>query len=213
MDHDSIIAREGLPFIVPLVIFTIGFAFFNIFWLASLFFIATAFVTWFFRNPQRKVPDDANAIISPADGEIIKIEGVLEGDYLKGPSKKISIFMNVFNVHVNRIPYSGTVESIHYNKGDFFSASLDKASLHNEKNSIIIKTDDGKKILTVQIAGLIARRIECWIKEGMYVNKGERFGLIRFGSRLEVFLPSDSITSVKVGDKVKAGETLIGWLK
>jgi phosphatidylserine decarboxylase len=121
--------------------------------------------------------------------------------------------MNIFNVHVNRVPYSGVVKGIYYNKGDFFSADLDKASLFNERNSIIIRTDDGKEILTVQIAGLIARRIECWVKEGMNVCKGERFGLIRFGSRLEVFLPSDSIMSVKVGDKVKAGETPIGWLK
>jgi len=212
MDHDGIIAREGLPFIVPLGVSSIVFAFFGIIWLTSLFFIATAFVTWFFRNPRRKTPEDEKAVISPADGEIIKIEDVMESIFLKGPAKKISIFMNVFNVHVNRIPYSGVVNSIHYNKGGFFSANLDKASLSNERNSILIKTDDGKEILTVQIAGLIARRIECWVKEGMHVCKGERFGLIRFGSRLEVFLPSDSITSVKVGDKVKAGETPIGWL-
>jgi phosphatidylserine decarboxylase len=121
--------------------------------------------------------------------------------------------MNVFNVHVNRIPYSGTIDRVHYNKGNFFSANLDKASSLNERNSVLIKTDDGKEILTIQIAGLIARRIECWIKEGMNVKKGDRFGIIRFGSRLEVFLPSDSITTVKIGDKVKAGETLIGWLK
>ena len=213
MNHDNIIAREGFPFIIPLCIFTVIFALFGFIWITILFFIATAFVTWFFRNPQRKTPDDTKAVISPADGEVIKIEDVPENDFLTGPSKKISIFMNVFNVHVNRIPYSGTVDSIRYYKGNFFSANLDKASSLNERNSILIKTDNGKEILTVQIAGLIARRIECWIKERMHVKKGDRFGLIRFGSRLEVFLPSDSITSVKIGDKVKAGETLIGWLK
>ena len=213
MNHESIIVREGLPFIIPLGVFTIAFAFSGFIWLMSLFFIATAFVTWFFRNPQRNTPDDNKAVVSPADGEIIKIEDIVKNDLLKGPSKKVSIFMNIFNVHVNRIPYSGLVKGVYYNKGDFFSADLDKASLSNERNSILIKTDDGKEILTVQIAGLIARRIECWVKEGMNVCKGERFGLIRFGSRLEVFVPSDSITSVKVGDKVKAGETLIGWLK
>jgi phosphatidylserine decarboxylase len=105
------------------------------------------------------------------------------------------------------------VVGIEYNKGNFFSANLDKASELNERNSVLIKTDDGKKILTVQIAGLIARRIECWVKEGMHVRKGERFGLIRFGSRLEVFLPPDAIISIRVGDRVRAGETLIGWLK
>jgi phosphatidylserine decarboxylase len=213
MNHDGIIAREGLPFIIPLGIFTILFAFFGFIWITILFFIATAFVTWFFRNPKRRTPDDPKSVISPADGEVIKIEDIPESDFLKGPSKKISIFMNVFNVHVNRIPYSGTINRIHYHKGNFFSANLDKASSLNERNSILIKTDNGKEILTVQIAGLIARRIECWVKEGMHVNKGDRFGLIRFGSRLEIFLPSDSITSVKIGDKVKAGETPIGWLK
>ncbi len=213
MNHESFIVREGLPFIIPLGVFTIVLAFFGFAWLTAIFLIATAFVAWFFRNPQRKILDDTKAVVSPADGEIIKIEDIMKNDLLKGPSKKVSIFMNIFNVHVNRMPYSGVVKGIYYNKGDFFSADLDKASLFNERNSILIKTDDGKEILTVQIAGLIARRIECWVKEGMNVSKGERFGLIRFGSRLEVFLPPDSITSVKVGDKVKAGETPIGWLK
>ena len=213
MNHDSIIVREGLPFIIPLGIFTLIFSIFGIIWTASIFFIATCFVTWFFRNPEREFPDGAKSIISPADGKIIKIENVVENDFLKGPTRKISIFMNVFDVHVNRIPYSGTVADIEYNKGHFFSANLDKASELNERNSVLIKTDDGKKILTVQIAGLIARRIECWVKEGMHVRKGERFGLIRFGSRLDVFLPPDAIISIRVGDRVRAGETLIGWLK
>jgi phosphatidylserine decarboxylase len=213
MNHNSIIVREGLPFIIPLGIFTLIFSLFGIIWGASIFFIATCFVAWFFRNPEREFPDDAKAVISPADGEIIKIENVVESDFLKGQAQKISVFMNVFDVHVNRIPYSGTVADIEYNKGNFFSANLDKASELNERNSVLIKTDDGKKILTVQIAGLIARRIECWVKEGMHVRRGERFGLIRFGSRLEVFLPPDAIISIRVGDRVRAGETLIGWLK
>ncbi|HVO65745.1 MAG TPA: phosphatidylserine decarboxylase family protein [Syntrophales bacterium] len=213
MNHESIIAREGFPFILPLGAFTIIFAFFGFTWLAFLFFVATAFVTWFFRNPQRKTPEDNKAVVSPADGQVIKIEDITKNDLLNTPSRKVSIFMNIFNVHVNRIPYSGVVKGVYYNKGDFFSADLDKASLSNERNLILIRTDEGKEILTVQIAGLIARRIECWVKEGMNVCRGERFGLIRFGSRLEVFLPSDSTVAVKVGDKVRAGESLIGWLK
>ena len=213
MNHNSIIVREGLPFIIPLGIFTLIFSLFGIFWAASIFFIATCFVAWFFRNPEREFADGAKAVISPADGAVIKIENVVEGDFLKGPAQKISVFMNIFNVHVNRIPYAGTVGAIEYNKGNFFSANLDKASELNERNMVLINTDDGKKILTVQIAGLIARRIECWVKEGMHVGRGERFGLIRFGSRLEVFLPPDAMISIKVGDKVKAGETPIGWLK
>ncbi len=213
MKHDSIIVPEGLPFIIPLGIFTLIFFLFGISWAAALLFVATCFVTWFFRNPERAFADAKNAVISPADGEVIKIEEGVESDLLNGPAQKISVFMNVFNVHVNRMPYSGTVAAIEYDKGNFFSANLDKASTLNERNSVLVKTDDGKKILTVQIAGLIARRIECWVKEGMHVEKGERFGLIRFGSRLEVFLPPDAVISVAVGDKVRAGETPIGWLK
>ena len=213
MDHNSFIIREGLPFIIPLGIFTLIFSIVDIIWAASIFFIATCFVAWFFRNPERECPEGEKSVISPADGEVIKIENSIESDFLDGPMQKISVFMNVFDVHVNRLPYSGTVAHIQYNKGKFFSANLDKASELNERNSILIETDDGNKILTVQIAGLIARRIECWVKEGMQVRKGERFGLIRFGSRLEVFLPPDAIISVRVGDRVRAGETLIGWLK
>jgi phosphatidylserine decarboxylase len=213
MNHNSFIIREGLPFIIPFGIFTLIFSIVDIIWVASIFFIATCFVAWFFRNPEREFPEGEKAVISPADGEVIKIENSMDGDFLDGPTQKISVFMNVFDVHVNRMPYSGTVAHIQYNKGKFFSANLDKASELNERNAILIETDDGNKILTVQIAGLIARRIECWVKEGMQVRKGERFGLIRFGSRLEVFLPSDAIISVRVGDRVRAGETLIGWLK
>lgn len=213
MDHNSIIARQGFPFIAPLGLLALIFAISGKVWISSLFFLLTAFVTWFFRNPVRKSPDAVNVIVSPADGKVIKIEDVAENDLLKGYSRKISIFMNVFNVHVNRVPYSGTVEAIHYRKGKFFSANLDKASSLNEKNSLLIKTNSGKHILTEQIAGLIARRIECWVQVGAYVNKGDRFGLIRFGSRLDVFLPVDTVISVRIGEKVKAGETPIGWLQ
>jgi phosphatidylserine decarboxylase len=213
MNQSSIIARQGFPFIIPLGVLTVIFAYLGVMWVSSLFFLLTAFVTWFFRNPERKSSEDAEVVVSPADGEIIKIEDVMENDLLNEPSKKISIFMNVFNVHVNRVPYPGIVDVIRYREGKFFSANLDKASSVNEKNSILIKTDNGEKILTEQIAGLIARRIECWLKEGMHVNKGDRFGLIRFGSRLDVFLPVDTIISVKIGDKVRAGETPIGRLQ
>jgi phosphatidylserine decarboxylase len=213
MNHNSIIARQGLPFIIPLGLLAVIFVISEMIWVASLFFLLTAFVTWFFRNPARKPPDDVNVVVSPADGKVIRIENVTENDLIKGPSRKISIFMNVFNVHVNRMPHSGTVDAIQYRRGKFFSANLDKASSLNEKNSILIKTNSGKHILTEQIAGLIARRIECWIQVGMHVNKGDRFGLIRFGSRLDVFLPIDTVISVRIGDKVKAGETPIGWLQ
>jgi phosphatidylserine decarboxylase len=213
MDRNSIIAKEGFPFIVPLLALTVLLVFLGQTWLSILFFLITVFVTWFFRNPERQSPEEARIIVSPADGKVIRIEDVIEKNFLNGPSKKVSIFMNVFNVHVNRIPYSGTVDVIHYHEGRFFSANLDKASSLNEKNSILISTEDGKKILTEQIAGLVARRIECWIEAGMNVTRGERFGLIRFGSRLDVFLPVDTQISVSIGDRVKAGESPIGWLQ
>lgn len=212
MNHSSIIVREGMPFIISLGILVVVFTFVGVLWAAAFFLIATLFVAWFFRNPERNTPENEKAVISPADGKILSIEEATEDSILKGTFKKISIFMSVFNVHVNRIPYSGRVDSIVYRKGKFFSANLDKASSLNEKNLILVKTDDGQEILTVQIAGLIARRIVCWIKEEMKVTKGQRFGLIRFGSRLEIFLPLDSTISVKVGDRVKGGETPIGYL-
>ncbi|MDO9529458.1 MAG: phosphatidylserine decarboxylase family protein [Syntrophales bacterium] len=212
MDYSNRIAREGLIFILPLVITTIILGAVGMYWWTAFFFIASSFVIWFFRDPKRNIPEGGKEVISPADGRVIRIEEIREDTILKGRFKKISIFMSVFNVHVNRIPCSGRVESILYRKGKFFSANLDKASSLNEKNSVLVKTDDGQEILVVQIAGLIARRIVCRIKEGMNVTKGQRFGLIRFGSRLEVFLPLDSTISVKVGDRVKGGETPIGYL-
>jgi phosphatidylserine decarboxylase len=214
MSHSSFIIREGWPFIVLFGGAAIFSALFDGGWLTVLLFVLTVFVSWFFRNPERKMPDNQNCVLSPADGKVIKIENnFVSDDLATGSFKKISIFMNVFNVHVNRIPYSGTIIAVGYRKGKFLSANLDKASELNEKNSILIKTDDGSEILVVQIAGLIARRIVCWLKEGMTVKRGERFGLIRFGSRLEVFLPCNANISIKIGDKVRAGETPIGYLK
>jgi len=209
---NSLIIPEGIPFIIPPGAVTIVAFFCKAMGAAVLLFVVTAFVLWFFRNPERKVPEDTRVVVSPADGKVLKIEDVIENELVRGPCKKISIFMSLFNVHVNRVPVSGTVMSIRYKKGKFLSADLDKASSLNERNTILVKTDEGRYILTVQIAGIIARRIVCWLKEGMYVKKGERFGLIQFGSRLELFLPFDTTISVRVGDKVKAGETPIGYL-
>ena len=211
--HDSVIVKEGIPLIIPpgaaaIIAILAGFP-----WIAWFFTLLTLFVVWFFRNPERTGPENPFQCISPADGKVIRIEAVPGGSDSGLPFLKISIFMNVFNVHVNRIPFSGQVASIRYSPGKFLSANLDKASALNEKNTVIIRMDDGKEIVVVQIAGLIARRIVCWIKEGMRVKRGERFGLIRFGSRVEVLLPPGSIPLVKIGDKVRAGETLIGELK
>ncbi|MHB9099632.1 MAG: phosphatidylserine decarboxylase family protein [Syntrophales bacterium] len=210
--HRSLIISEGVPFIIPLGVVTLAAFIAGFTWIGVLILLATLFVIWFFRNPERTMPENPLQIISPADGRVIGIEEAASVEYPGRSFLKISIFMNIFNVHVNRIPFSGEVLSIRYKPGKFLSANLDKASALNERNTVLIRTSDGREIITVQIAGLIARRIVCWLKEGMKVTKCERFGLIRFGSRVELFLPTDSILLVKKGDKVRAGETPIGEL-
>jgi phosphatidylserine decarboxylase len=212
MKHDNIIAHEGYPFIVFSLVITIFIAFLGIGWLAILFVFITFFIVWFFRNPERSFQEEEKVLISPADGKIIKIENVEVNGTISGRFKKISIFMNVFNVHVNRAPYSGKIEAINYHEGKFISANLDKASLDNERNEVMIRAEDGRRVWMVQIAGLIARRIVCWVDVGATIKKGERFGLIRFGSRVDVYLPEDSRISVKLKDKVKAGQTVLGYL-
>ena len=172
----------------------------------------TLFTVWFFRNPERKTPTGEKLVISPADGKVIIIEDIHDHELMSGPLRKVSIFMNVFNVHVNRVPCAGRIETIRYYSGKFMSANLDKASSDNERNGLIIRMDDGRAIGMIQIAGLVARRIVCWVNEGMMLKKGERVGLIRFGSRVDVLLPSDTTLLVKPGDHVRAGETPIGGL-
>lgn len=209
-NHGGIIVKEGLWFVIPLWMLTCISVGAGCPWTSAFLGVLSLFVTWFFRNPERKTPDKPRQLISPADGKVIRIEEV-PGENRTGRSLlKISIFMNIFNVHVNRVPCSGEILSIRYKPGKFLSADLDKASALNERNTILIRTDDGREVMTVQIAGLIARRIVCWLKEGMKVKKGERLGLIRFGSRVELFLPLGSTVLVKVGQKVRAGETPIG---
>jgi phosphatidylserine decarboxylase len=193
-------------------VITVFIAFLGISWLLLLMALITLFIVWFFRNPERHFIEDNKVVICPADGKVIKVDNVETKGTTSGKFKKISIFMNVFNVHVNRAPYSGTIEAVNYHEGQFISANLDKASLDNERNEIIIRTGDGRLISAVQIAGLIARRIVCWVEPGDVVQKGERIGLIRFGSRVDVYLPEDSTIKVKIGDKVKAGETHLGYI-
>jgi len=210
MSHESPIAPEGVPFIISAILITSLCMYFGWTWAAVIFGLTTLFITWFFRNPQRHPPGDPKAIISPCDGKVIRIETVESHELLAGPLKKISIFMNVFNVHVNRIPYGGVVEVIRYYPGKFLTANLDKASAENERNALVIGMENGEKMLVIQIAGLVARRIVCWVAEGMNVSRGQRFGLIRFGSRLDVFLSPRTNVCVRVGDKVRSGETTLG---
>ncbi len=210
----SLIHKEGWKFAT---IFFLTSSLLLMVWLpfAIIGFLLTFFVVWFFRDPDRKTPNIKNKIISPADGKICLIDKAKPPKELLMDSKemfRICVFMNVFNVHVNRSPVKGTIREIVYKKGQFLNASLDKASEKNERNSLIIETDDNKKIIVTQIAGLIARRILSFVSNKDKIDVGERFGLIRFGSRVDIYLPEGSKAAVKIGDTVKAGETIIGSL-
>ena len=208
------VAREGIPFIIiglALTFFTLAL---HVESLATLFALLTALTIYFFRDPDRVPVIEEKAVVTPADGKILSVDKLENGDSrTKDAAVKISIFMSIFNAHVNRIPIKGTITHLSYHAGRFFSANTDKASFENEHNVVTLETDDKKNIVCVQIAGLIARRIVCWVKPGDHVETGQRFGLIRFGSRLEVYLPPDTIPTVKKGDKVKAGLTIIGYLR
>ena len=171
------------------------------------------FVCWFFRDPDRVIPQDPHAIISPADGRVVKVAREETNPYWEGPCTKVSIFMNIFNVHVNRVPMGGVVEKAAYFPGKFINASLDKASEDNERNALVIKTPAGYSYTVVQIAGLIARRIVCRVEKGDHLERGRRYGMICFGSRLDLHLPLETEIAVALGDKVKAGSSVIGVMK
>jgi phosphatidylserine decarboxylase len=207
------IAWEGIPFVLGGVALTALFFILDLQLLAIFLALLTLFTGYFFRDPNRNPVDQEKAVLTPADGRILTIRNLETGDSRSGDKAiKISIFMSVLNAHINRMPVSGRVSQLAYHPGRFFSANLDKASLHNENNVVTLETDSRKRIILVQIAGLIARRIVCWVKTGDYVQTGQRFGLIRFGSRLEVYLPPDTAITVSVGQKVKAGQTVLGYL-
>jgi phosphatidylserine decarboxylase len=208
-----LLAKEGIPFIVGGWAVTVLLYFLTPWPFSAIALLLTLFVMYFFRDPDRKAQIPEGAILSPADGKIIEVR-TLQSDEspLQAPALKISIFMSVFNVHVNRIPVNGIVRKISYHTGRFFSANLDKASSDNESNRLLLETPAGRRILVIQIAGLIARRIACWVEEKDRVRAGERFGLIRFGSRVEVFAPEPVRSAVKVGHRVKAGQTILGYL-
>lgn len=211
-NRSTIFAVEGRPFYGALIAVTVVVAIAQCAWWTLFFGGLAAFVMYFFRNPERVVPQAEGVVVSPADGRIIQKKTVEEDKYLGGKAIKVSIFMNVFNVHVNRSPFKGRVVDVDYIPGKFLNASFDKASEHNERNAVVLETEKGQKILFIQIAGLIARRIVCYVSPGDELEKGERFGLIRFGSRVDVYLPPDSDVQVKVGDIVSAGETVLGTL-
>jgi len=207
------VAREGIPFILlgtALTILSIWLGFLSLFVILSL---VTAFVTYFFRDPERVPEETGHAVLSPADGRVLKTVSLTDTDNPFGsPCQEVSIFMSLFNVHVNRAVASGVVTDVVYHEGRFFSANLDKASDLNERNGITIETPEGRTLVVVQVAGLVARRIACWVGPGDRLVAGQRFGLIRFGSRLDVYVPEDVRITARAGQRVKAGQSVIGYL-
>jgi phosphatidylserine decarboxylase len=202
-----IIAREGWPFLAISVALSAATTLWCALWSIPLWII-TVFVLQFFRDPSREVPTQANAITSAADGKVIVVEKAYD-EFLKREALKISVFMNVFNVHSNRAPLDGTVQQRWYFPGKFFNAALAKASLENERNALWLKTQDGQDVTCVQIAGLIARRILCYVDHGDILRRGQRYGFIRFGSRVDIYLPLTATPKVSLGDKVSAGSTIL----
>ncbi len=206
------IAAEGWIFILPLAAATVLSAIIGWKYPTVVLLVLTLFILFFFRDPERAIPEGKGVVVSPADGKVIVIKDVYEPDYLKQDVKQISIFLSVFNVHVNRSPVAGTVEAVQYHPGKFLAAWDDKASLDNEQTAVVIA--NGKdRILVKQIAGLIARRIVCYAKPGDAIKTGERYGLIRFGSRVDIFLPKHADIRVKPGDRVKGARDIIAELK
>jgi phosphatidylserine decarboxylase len=205
-----IIAREGWPFLAIAVAAAAVVAWFAGWWSLPLW-IAALFVLQFFRDPAREVPGDASTVVSPADGRIVAVENT-QDPYLKRPAIKVSVFMNVFNVHSNRSPVDGEVKQGWYHAGSFLNAALDKASLENERNALWLKTAKGQDITCVQVAGLIARRILCYVKAGDRLARGDRYGFIRFGSRVDIYLPLGSSVKAALGDKVHASSTILAIL-
>ena len=206
-----IIAREGWPFVIGSFAVALGVTFAAGWQWALFFWLLAFFVLQFFRDPPRPIPSAARAVLAPADERIVTVERTVD-PYLQRDALKLSVFMNVFNVHSNRSPADGLVREVWYHAGSFLNAALSKASLENERNALWIKTADGTDITCVQVAGLIARRILCYVKAGDALARGERYGFIRFGSRVDVYLPLSATPKVAIGDKVFASSSVIADL-
>lgn len=206
-----IIAREGWPFLAIAVGIAVLLTFTGPWLLAVLAWIVALFVLQFFRDPPRVVPTEPRAVLAPADGRVVKVERARD-PWLDRDALKISVFMNVFNVHSNRSPVDGVVVNVWYHAGSFLNAALDKASLENERNALHLATAGGQDVTCVQIAGLIARRILCYTKPGDTLARGQRYGFIRFGSRVDVYLDPAAVPKVAVGDTVAATGTILALL-
>jgi len=206
------IAREGWPFVAISILVALALSWWTPWWLAALGWLATLFVVQFFRDPPRAVPQQANVVLSPADGKIVFVAGARD-PYLDRDALKISVFMNVFNVHSNRSPVDAVVKNKWYHAGSFLNAALDKASLENERCALQLQTPAGADVTCVQIAGLVARRILCYVEAGAALSRGQRYGFIRFGSRVDVYLPVDARPKVAPGDTAYATSTVIAELR
>jgi phosphatidylserine decarboxylase precursor-related protein len=197
--------KEGLPFIIIPVLLALVFAFFQI-WIGVAVFLALAgFMAYFFRDPKRNVPTDENIIVSAADGRVTRVEETAEG-------KLVSVFLSPLDVHINRSPISGKIVRVIYNKGKKVPATRNDASFINERNSLVIE-NERMTVTCTQIAGILARRIVCWKREGDTLERGEKFGLIKFSSRTDLLIPNEAEILVKIGDRVVGGETVIARLK
>ncbi len=206
------LSLEGLPFVFFTTVATLTFAVLDCWFMATLLLVALFLVLNFFRDPERVVPQEQGVAVSPADGKVIKVESMR--DPMTGEDRTtVCVFMNVFNVHVNRMPVAGRIARISYFGGKFLNASFDKASTDNERNAVLVEDAEGKSWTMVQIAGLIARRIICWSEEGDSLKRGQRFGLIKFGSRVDLYLPDGYEPSVRIGDKVFAGQSILARKK
>jgi phosphatidylserine decarboxylase len=206
-----IIAREGWLFVALALIASIAVHVWLGFWWALPLWLVTLFVVQFFRDPPRTAPSDPNAVVAPADGRIVVVERSHD-PYLDRDALKISVFMNVFNAHSNRVPVDGVVRKTWYHAGTFLNAALAKSSLENERSAVWLHTPKGADVTCVQVAGLIARRILCYAETGHHYARGDRFGFIRFGSRVDVYLPLTATPKASVGDKVYATESTLAIL-
>ena len=205
------IAREGWPFLAIAVAVCLLATWLGGWWSVP-FWLLAVFILQFFRDPPRVLPAEPGAVLSAADGRVVEVSRV-QDPYVKRDAIKVSVFMNVFNVHSNRSPVDGTVKERWYFPGGFLNAALDKASLDNERNALWLQTPEGHDITCVQVAGLIARRILCYVGAGARLERGQRFGFIRFGSRVDHYLPLDAEVKAAIGDKVYAAESVLAWLK
>jgi phosphatidylserine decarboxylase len=206
-----IIAREGWLFVLIALGVALVVGFWLGWWWSVPVWLAAIFILQFFRDPPREVPDDPRAVLSAADGRVVEVSRA-QDPYVKRDALKVSVFMNVFNVHSNRSPVDGLVKERWYFPGAFVNAALDKASASNERNALWLRTRDGQDVTCVQVAGLIARRILCYVGAGAELARGQRFGFIRFGSRVDHYLPLDAEVKVAIGDKVYAAESVLAWL-